>query len=520
MTVLDIYCDSSVSGTGTGTKLDPFKTLTSAAGAASTTSGDINRIHLKSGSTFTEQIPNSLVGTVGVGFYMDMYGGRTKPIIDITTAASSWTLDGTYGFYTATLGTNTGVDVVGKFTIGALLEDGTTLPMKVYNSDHTALSASLTGGAYAYNWDTGIVYMKPRSGVPSSHTYRAATKARIAWLGNDVGPYGLGNRARLGRVQAGEPNPYSPDGYEWNVIMRDIVMKGAKYEGLLISSSKTLIDGCDMYAMGGQQVGTSGSTHLGNGITIAGEDVRNVIVRNGTFDQIFDSGVTAQPYTANWRVENVLFDNLTLIANGLQGIEVSIQNNNCILRNVTVRRCQVKNSGSSFAPAVYPFRYNGIAVIYNSSSTTGEMSNIRVVDSSVDTVLGTAFNVNACGPGKILVANCTANAADRYGFAGANKTSAPAIDLEMRNNYANDCDIATFLTQGATTTGKILMVKNYGENTPIGYKDGSSANVLVTLDDNIFNGTDAVDSSRTANIVTNFGNASTGDTSGFTYLFF
>ena len=155
MAVIDLYVDPSVSGPGTGTRLDPFKTLALADAAASHTAGDLNRILIKSGSTvLNERIPGTLTNVAGLGLYMGVYGGSERAKIDATTSATGWAYDATFDFWVANLGTFDSGDTSGKLTIGALFEDGIALPMKLYNSNHTTLRTSLAGGAYAYNWGT------------------------------------------------------------------------------------------------------------------------------------------------------------------------------------------------------------------------------------------------------------------------------------------------------------------------------------------------------------------------------
>lgn len=79
------YVDPTVSGTGTGTVSDPFKSWASVTWAAG------NTYLQKSGTTFSGQITINSRGTSGNEITISIYGGSDKAIIDATGQ--------TYGFY-------------------------------------------------------------------------------------------------------------------------------------------------------------------------------------------------------------------------------------------------------------------------------------------------------------------------------------------------------------------------------------------------------------------------------------
>lgn len=496
MTVRDYYVDSSVTGPGTGTRLDPFSTLTLANASVSHTSGDVNRIHMKSGSTFVEKVPPTMANTVGLGLHMDVYGGSNPVSVDATTdVTSSWTYNSTFDFFTAPLGTNQFYDDPGLLTIGALLEDGQCMPFQMYNANHAILRTTLEGGGYSYNKATGIVYMVPTSA--GAHTYRAA-QTNVAMSINEAGPFSVSTLSHY---------------YKWNKFFEGVRFVGGKFHGVLVGTSKVKFEDCLWYASGGMERNV---TFVGNGIE-ATNRTNVLVVRNCSFDQIFDSAVTAQTYENDATCKEVLIEYCRITRAGLAGLEFSIQggNVNTSLNNITARYNYIGNSGGSFAPAVYAQRYSGIGVVLNG---LGTLDYINIHHNTLEDLLGFGITVARDGT-RVYVDHNTIRRTGRGIYEVHNASSSPRTTNHFyRHNIISECPEG-IRTNHLHTVATASFISNSITDCPLGFVDISTANSAIELTDNEFDVMTPISATRTTGI-TGSGNTSTTPVDPtYSYLF-
>lgn len=526
MTIHHIYCDSAAASGGSGTKTLPFNTLAPIANIVAA-SGDTRFIHVKSGSVFRgERFPGTLGSVVGRNFWADVYGGSTKPIIDASVPVSSgtWILNATHGFYTATLGTNVFPDVATRLTIGAVFEDGVPLRMELFNSDLAAMSSELTGGAYAEDWTNGVTYMKPRSGTPSSHTYSVATHAYVI-TATQTGAYPLPEPGAPWHI--GPRNEDTPDGRDWSFSFEGLRLIGGKWGGIGIERGPTRVVDVEIYGCGGVQwqayatPHAGNSSHLGNGIGIS-NGARRVLVENCKVEQVFDAGISPQAFSTGDTVSDVIMRNNFIKACGFYGIEISVHGTGAAVRNITAENNTVTRAQDCFGYPIHVGRFRGFSIIYNGSSNVLDnivVRNNTVADMEDTFASGTGASAYVITEGTgIDVSNNIAFNIERYGAyipVGVGPTFA---DLILRKNIFNGCDIASILVNSTITAAQITLEGNESYNTPIDFQDTSSANTPVKLVQNEFNGTDAVDASRTTGI-TGYGNTAAGTITGYEYLF-
>lgn len=525
MAIHHIYLDSNAAGGGDGSKSTPFNTLAGIS-TVSAASGDIRYVHVKSGSQFLGEQLAGVTSTVGRGFWIDVYGGSVRPIIDSTTSAPSWTLDGTHGFYKATaLGTNVFGDVASRYTIGCLFEDGVAMTMQLYDSDLAAMSTALTGGGFACDWLTGDVYMKPTSGVAGDHTYRASTLHYNNWA-SQAGPYAVPDIEAL--AQAGRRVPDTPDGREWNFFYEGLRFIGGKFGAIALDRGLARINDCEFYGHGGVQreaysIPHSGnSSHMGNGIGIVNA-ARGVIVENCLIEQCFDSGISPQTFTTNDVVSDVIIRNNTIRACGFYGIEISTHSSGVTVKNVLVEGNHISRPQDCFGYPIHVNRFRGIAII--ETGTTNVMDNIVVRNNIVEDLEdtfgsggGATAYVSTEGTGIVFSGNL-ARGCERHGFYLAVATGRTDTDIAIKRNIVDDCGGAGILLSGSVTTAQIDCFRNKFTNCAVGFQDTSSVNTPINFTHCQLDGTDAVDASRTTNITSSGGNTSTGTKTGYEYLF-
>lgn len=525
MAIHHIYVDSSVAPGGTGTRIDPFNTLADIA-TISAASGDTRYAHIKSGSVFYgERLPTGLTNSVGRSFWMDVYGGSTRPIIDSSTEApsGSWILDGTHGFYTQTLGTNVFPDVATRLTIGALFEDGITMTMQLYNSDLAAMSTALTGGGYACDWATGIVYMKPTSGVPGDHTYRAATLSYPLY----VTQTGTSEAPEVNALEhTGLRNPYTSDGRNWHFSFEGLRVVGGKWGGIDIQRGTTRVKDCEFYGHGGVQWAAytiphaGNSSHLGNAIGI-GNDTRGVLIEDCLVEQTFDSGISPQTFNSGDVVCDVVIRNNTIRSCGFYSIEVSTHGTGATVRDVLIEGNHISDAGDCFGYPIHVNRFRGIGII--ETGTTNIIDNVVVRNNIVENMEDTFGSGNGAtaylsteGTNIDFSGNIARNC-ERHGFYLPIGASISPSDVTVKGNIVDGCASGIFVN-GSVTATQIDLIGNKITNCDDALLDTSSVNTPVRLIQNTMNGTDAVDASRTTGI-TGYGNTSTGVKTGYEYLF-
>jgi hypothetical protein len=492
VTFHDFWVDSSVSSSGNGTRLYPFKTLAQAADAVNRSAGAVNRLHLRSGSVFREAVSWKLAETNWTGLEMDVYGGSNKVTIDATSSAA-WTYDPAQDWFYAALGTHTGTDAAGKFTTGAVFEDGHVLPMFEFTSDLSKLRNAMARGGYSTDWNTGRTVMVPSN--RGSRNYRVADKDAVMYL-THPGVYGL--------AAPGSNKKFS-----------GIRFVGGKRYGLLVFTTKVLCEDCEFYGHGGQRFEESGSKYLGNAVEVAVQS-SDCTFRRCRFEQAFDAGLTFQVYGYDQFSNNGLVEDCFFKACGLSALEISIQawsNANTSIKNITCQGSTFVDGTQSFAPRIYGGRYNGIGVIQNTGG--GTLDGIRLLNNTIRRMEG-GIMMTECGEDVLAKDNLIEHCRTGVGHYGEGTI---ASSPTYQRNTIQWCGTA-MRTRHSSLSSRTDLIDNIVHACDVGYSDGSSVNAPIVLNHNLLDATKAIDSARTAGI-TGLGNSTTGSYEPrFNYLFY
>lgn len=329
------------------------------------------------------------------------YGTGERPIISgaVTHTGAEFTQDSPNGvWYINFAHTN----------YGNIIEDGTAMSFIAWTTNIATTSALMSVGDYAIDQVNQRIYIKTSDNNPVGKTYITSEVYR-AFVNTDTVVSGLTIK---------------------NLDVRNI-SDGAF---TIINTSNTIADNISMDMCGGHW--HIGGFFAGNGFSF-GPNCYNGVVSNCTANRIFDSGFSAQIFTDNTSISDILFENNTVTDSGLSAVEISLPNSttNMKLKNVGVDGLTATDIGVNS----WGRKNSGIGIIFTVTApieSSKTMKNCTFKNITVTNALGlirTGYNYGINKFQDIYGTNITTLLTD-YGLAS---TGEKRLYYNVRDNLGN-----------------------------------------------------------------------------------
>lgn len=315
------------SGTGTGTRSDPYASL------ATPTVNDGDTLVAQSGKVFWEAVPAAWRLLNNLRFLV--YGGSNRPIIDVGTARSDFTYNSTYSVWTRQYASN---------VVGCVRNGNEPLVFVPWNTNIATTRNSMGEGSWTFDGVNFILYIVSSS-TPS--------------------------------VIVGETNYCA----NWNAAISGWIMEGWGFYGAsrhaLSMQGPTDMKFVDVEVglCGGLYIGGS-AMNLGNGIEMTDTCARIEIVRPYIHD-VFDSGITPQLYDENATISDIVIRDGTITRCGQAGVEVSIQGgtSTVTMSDIAVYKNDVSECGFGWSGIRYSGGW-GLQIVANKTGAGFVIKNV------------------------------------------------------------------------------------------------------------------------------------------------
>lgn len=315
----------------------------------------------KKGCTFPGGLELTESGSAGDPITFEAYGAGTDPVFLGSRMETGWT-NTTGAIYQKTISYTPG-----KTGAGIVLEDGTPLAFKAWNTD-ASTSLGADNGVFTYDpkdLNTSVIYIRcTDTADPSTHTIDAGYHL--------IGAYSTG-------VSYIDIN---------NIIFRNYSLHGVS----LRNSHNINVMGCTAENIGGAVLSLSPLLYGGNGFEFT-LDSSDCAVSEAVAGNIFDSGFSPQVFESGTTTKNVSFTNCAANKCGFAGIEISVLRYNASsgekLENISVTGCRVFDSGKGWSGKRYGNEGHGIRV--KADDGAGSITGVSITRTEVINCAGSGI---------------------------------------------------------------------------------------------------------------------------------
>ena len=317
----------------------------------------------KKGCTFPGGLELTESGSAGDPITFEAYGTGTDPVFLGSRMETGWT-NTTGAIYQKTISYTPG-----KTGAGIVLEDGTPLAFKAWNTD-ASTSLGADNGVFTYDpkdLNTSVIYIRcTDTADPSTHTIDAGYHL--------IGAYSTG-------VSYIDIN---------NIIFRNYSCHGVS----LRNSHNINVMGCTAENIGGAVLSLSPLLYGGNGFEFT-LDSSDCAVSEAVAGNIFDSGFSPQVFASGTTTKNVSFMNCVANKCGFAGIEISVLGYNGSsgekLEKITVTGCRVLDSGRGWSGVRYGNEGHGIRV--KADAGAGSITGVSITRTEVTNCAGSGIYI-------------------------------------------------------------------------------------------------------------------------------
>ncbi len=334
-------------------------------------------VRFKRGSVFGGGLELSKAGSSDNPIAFDAYGTGDNPVFLGSRTESGWSnLSGS--IYQKTIDYTPG-----KSGAGIVLQDGTPLRFRVWNTD-AATTLGADSGVFTYDPQdlfTSVIYLRcSDSADPATHTISTGYHL--------IGVHSQGVS---------------------NIAISNITFRNYSLHGISMRDSHNIaVTGCVAENIGGAALAVSPSIiYAGNGFEFT-LDSTDCSVSDSSAVEIFDSGFSPQVFESNTTTKNVKFINCSARKCGFAGIEISVLKYGSSagekIENVLVSGCEVYDSGKGFSGRRYGNEAHGIRV--KADAGAGSISGVLIAQTTVSGCDGSGIFI-AGESGTVDVSRCS-----------------------------------------------------------------------------------------------------------------
>ena len=383
-----VFIDPSATLSGDGSKATPYRSWDE---VPSFTAGFTYA--QKHGTEARESIVVTSSGSVAAPIVIAAYGRNTDPLPRVigSEVESGWVGAGLGPpIYTRAVALAAGE------LLGNVAEDGSVLTFRPWTTDLATTFASAAAGSFAYEPDSGNVYVWASDGAdPDDHLMEVSRRR----FGVDV----------VGRS---------------HITIRDLHISNVSLHGVHCQNcSSVAVEDCRIEKIGGAVIGLAPLLYAGNGVEFGQSSLLGV-VRGCVIADIFDSGITPQTYSSDQSAAGFTFAANTISRCGLAGIEVAVLDpggvSGASLTDIDISATTITGCGAGWSGLRYGQEGRGIKIAANAGA--GSIANVSIATTTIEDSRGAGLYLHG-ELGTVAVHRCKIAGSELHGIEVSDATS-------------------------------------------------------------------------------------------------